>query len=111
MSLGDEIIRRAAPAYNFVHADTWTIVSGTNAGETFEGDAQTEAPLVLDTDLGSDGREKTVLYVDRPAPTLTRSMIISGKGYNWRVVGDIDDNPFNDRVKFEIVKVVPGKDQ
>jgi hypothetical protein len=105
MSLADSIIHSAAPAYNVIHADTWRILSGTQAGTEFQGDAQTESPLVLDTDLGSDGREKTVLYVDRLAPELSLGMLISGKGCSWRLVGTIDDNPANDRVKFEIVKV------
>ena len=110
MSLANSAIRLAAPAYNVIHADTWTILSGPNAGSTFLGDAQTELPVVLDTDLGSDGREKTMLYVDRPIPLLKRGMVISGKGAQWAVIGEVDDNPANDRVKFEIVKQVSGKD-
>lgn len=110
MSLADSIIRMAAPAYNIVHVDTWTILSGSLAGTSFSGDAQTEAPIVLDTDLGTDAREKTVLYIDRPAPSLSRGVALSGRGATWKVVGDIDDNPANDRVKFEIVKVT-AKDQ
>lgn len=105
MSLADLAIRAAAPAYNVVHADVWTILSGTDAGSTFYGDAQTEAPIVLETDLGSDGREKTMLYIDRPIPTLKTATVISGKGASWKVVGMVDDNPANDRVKFEIVKI------
>jgi hypothetical protein len=105
MSLADAMIRLAAPAYNLIHADAWTILSGPLAGTVFSGDAQTEAPVVLDTDLGTDGREKTMLYVDRPIPAITKSMRLSGKGQIWQVVGGIDDNPANDRVKFEIVKL------
>jgi len=105
MSLADSIIRSAAPAYNLIHADLWRIESGAHAGEYFQGDAQTESVVSLDTELGSDAREKTMLFVDRPIPALNRGMIINGKGYNWRLVGDVDDNPGNDRVKFEIVKI------
>lgn len=110
MSIASQAIRLAAPAFNVVHADLWTILSGPDAGTTFYGDAQTEPPIVLDTDLGGDGREKTVLYIDRPVPTFQRGTIISGIGSSWRLVGDVDDNPANDRVKFEIVKIVAGKD-
>jgi len=111
MSLADSIIAAGAPAYNFVHCDTWTILGpGALAGVSFRGDAQTEQPMMLETDIGSDGREKTVLYVDRPAPALNRTMRISGKGVTWQVVGDVDDNPANERVKFELMKVVEGKD-
>lgn len=111
MSLADSIIRAAAPAYNLIHADLWRIESGAHAGEYFQGDAQTESVVSLDTELGSDAREKTMLFVDRPIPAgLNRSVIINGKGCMWRMVGDIDDNPGNDRVKFEIVKIVANKD-
>lgn len=105
MSLADSMIRRAAPAYNAVQCDVWTVLSGSAAGQTFFGDAQTESPVILDTDLGQDAREKTMLYVDRPAPVLNRAAIISGKGASWQVIGSIDDNPANDRIKFEIVKL------
>jgi hypothetical protein len=110
MSIASQAIRLAAPAFNVVHADLWTILSGPDAGTTFFGDAQTEAPIAIDSDLGSDAREKTMLFVDRPTPTFKRGQIISGIGSSWRLVGDVDDNPANDRVKFEIVKVVAGKD-
>lgn len=113
MSLADEAIRRTAAAYNVVHADVWRIESATVAalaGTSFSGDAQTEAPIVLETELGSDAREKTVLYVDRPAPALERGDRISGKGWEWVLVGDKDDNPANARVRFEIQKLIPGVD-
>lgn len=105
MSLAASVIRRAAPAFNAVQCDVFTIANGPNAGEKFLGDAQTEAPILVDTDITSDGREKTVLYVDRPAPQLDIGYVIVGMGSSWSVVGAIDDNPANDRVKFEIVKV------
>lgn len=111
MSLADEAIRRTAAAFSAVHADEWLILgTGELAGTSFSADAQTEAPMVLDSDLGSDAREKTMLYVDRPAPAIQRGMILSGKGCQWRVTGDLDDNPANYRVKFEVVKIVAGKD-
>lgn len=105
MSLANSAIRLAAAAFNVIHCDVWTILSGPDAGLTFNGDAQTEAPLVLDGPLGSDAREKTVLYVDRPAPSLNRATVLGGLGAQWRVVGNVDDNPANDRVKFEVVKI------
>ncbi len=117
MSLADGLMLSANAAFSAVHADAWAILgTGPLAGTSFEADAQTESPVVLDSDLGSDAREKTVLYVDRfdsanrPAPKIQRGMILSGKGAQWRVVGDIDDNPANYRVKFEVVKIVAGKD-
>lgn len=110
MSLADQAIRLAATAYNAVQSDIWTIQSGSLAGTSFQGDGQTEQPFELNTELGLDAREKTVLFVDRPAPALTKGTILSGKGESWRVVGGFDDNPFNDRVKFELVKIVAGKD-
>jgi len=105
MSLADLSIRRAAPAYNVVHNDVWTIQSGALIGVTFSADAQTESVIAIDGDMGSDAREKTTLYTDRPAPALNRGMVLIGKSALWRVVGDVDDNPANDRVKFEVVKV------
>ena len=105
MSLADKMIRLAAPAYNVIHADTWTILSGLLSGSTFEGDAQTESVVSIDGDLGSDAREKTIIYIDRPAPLIERGIIISGKGRTWRVIGDKDDNAANDRVKFELVQI------
>lgn len=110
MSLASDLIRSVAPAYNAVHEDAWRIESGPLGGTSFNGDAQTETPIVLDTDLGSDARAKTVLYVDRPAPDLTQGMRLSGLGWLWSVVGIKDDNPANDRVKFEIQKLIPSKD-
>lgn len=105
MSLADLSMRRSAAAFNVVHADTWTIQSGSLAGSTFTGDAQSESVISLDGDIGSDAREKTILYVDRPAPLLERGMVIGGKGVNWRIIGDKDDNASNDRVKFELVQI------
>lgn len=105
MSLADVSMRRCAAAFNVVHADTWSILSGSLAGSTFEGDAQTESVIVLDGDMGSDAREKTILFVDRPAPLIERGMVLSGKGMTWRVIGDKDDNAANDRVKFELVQI------
>jgi len=113
VSLTDEAMLSVRAAYRAVHADTWLILGPGDSppvGTAFQGDAQTEAPVVLDSELGSDAREKTFLYVDRPAPAIGRGMILSGKGAQWRVVGDIDDNPAAYRVKFEVVKIVPGKD-
>lgn len=110
MSLADGLIKFASHSLNFVHSDVWRIESGANAGTTFIGITQTESPIVFDGDLGSDAREKTVLFVDRPAPALDRGMVISGKGCKWSVVGDVDDNPANHSIKFEIAKIVPGKD-
>lgn len=113
MARADDAIRRTASAWNIQHADLWRIESAKLAtlnGTSFTGEAQSEAPLVLDTDLGSDAREKTILYVDRPAPALERGDRISGKGWEWVLVGDKDDNPGNSRVKFEIQKLIPGKD-
>jgi len=105
MSLADLSMSRCAAAFNVVHADTWTILSGSLAGSTFSGDAQTESVISLDGDIGSDAREKTTIYIDRPAPLLERGMVISGKGMTWRVIGDKDDNAANDRVKFELVQI------
>jgi len=105
MSLADLSMRRCAAAFNVVHADTWTILSGSLSGSTFEGDAQTESAIVLDGDMGSDAREKTILFVDRPSPLLERGMVLSGKGVTWRVIGDKDDNAANDRVRFELVQI------
>lgn len=105
MSLADLSIRRSAAAYNAVHADVWTILSGSLSGSTFSGDAQTESVIELDSGMGSDAREKTILYIDRPAPLLDRGMILSGKGRTWRVIGDKDDNAANDRIKFELVQI------
>ena len=105
MSLADLSMRRCAAAFNVVHADTWTILSGSLAGSTFSADAQTESVISLDGDIGSDAREKTTLYVDRPAPLIERGMVISGKGRTWRVIGDKDDNIANDRIKFELVQI------
>lgn len=111
MSLADEAIRLTGAAFSAVHADEWLILgTGALAGTKFRGDAQTESPVVLDSDVGSDAREKTMLYVDRTAPAIQRGFILSGKGAQWRVVGDVDDNPANYRIKFEVVKIVPGKD-
>lgn len=126
MSLADVAIRAAAPAYNAVHADTWTLLGvGALAGTTFIADMQSEPVLALDTDLGSDARERSFLYLDvaewnrlkaaalvanSTKPPLDRGGIVSGKGAQWQLIGDIDDNPANDRVKFEVKKIVPGKD-
>lgn len=111
MALADTLAFSVQGAYNAIHADVWTVLGpGDIAGTTFSGDAQTESPVVMDTDLGADAREKTMLYVDRPAPAFTRNLQISGKGARWRIVGDVDDNPANYRVKFEIVKIAEGKD-
>lgn len=126
MSLADDAILATSPAFAAVHADEWLILgTGVLAGVTFQADAQTEPPLVLDTDLGSDAREQTFVYVDRAemnrliavaagldstALPINRNTILQGKGTQWRVVGDIDDNPANYRVKFQVVKIVAGKD-
>lgn len=111
MSLADSMIARVAPAYDLIHADAWTILSpGLLSGITFLGDAQSEAAVEISSDLGADAREKVFLYLNRPAPALQRGMRISGKGATWVFVGDLDDNPANDRVRFEITKLVDGKD-
>lgn len=108
MSLGDEAIASTSAAYNVVHADQWLILGpGALAGTGFSGEAQSEAPDVLETALGTDSRERTFLYCDRPAPDLVRGMRISGKGATWQIVGEVDDNPLNVRVKFELQKIGP----
>lgn len=107
MSLADVATRSVSAAFNAVHADVWRILSGSMAGSVFMGEAQSEAPHVLETELGSDSRERTYLYVDRPAPPLVRLVRIEGKGVVWQVVGEVDDNPVNDRIKFEIQKIGP----
>lgn len=109
MALADNLIAATASAFNIVHADTWTILGpGALAGLTFVGEVQTEAPVILDTELGSDAREKSVLYVSRPAPdhvlSLKRNMALLGKGAQWTVIGEVDDNPANQHIKFEILK-------
>ncbi len=112
-SPADALMLSGNAAFGAIHADTWRILgpgASPPVGTTFEADAQTEAPMVLDTDLGSDAREKTMLYVDRPAPAIAPNMILEGKGSQWRVVGGVDDNPANYRVKFEVIKIISGKD-
>jgi len=110
MSLASDAIALTSSAWNTIHADVWGIVSGTLAGTSFEGDAQTEAPVILNTDLGEDAREKTVLFCFRPAPEIGRGIIISGLGATWRIV-DREDNPANSRVKFEILKIAARDNQ
>lgn len=126
MSLADDAILATSPAFAAVHADEWRILgTGVLAGLRFQGDAQTEPAMVLETDLGSDARETTFLYVDHSemerlrvevaalnstANPIERGSILQGKGAQWRVLGDIDDNPANYRVKFQVSKIVSGKD-
>ncbi len=113
MSLADTMVSRVSAAYDRVHADTWTILSaGDLSGTTFTADMQSEAVLAFDTDLGSDARAKSFLYLSRAEldrkpgllEALERSKKISGKGAEWMLIGDRDDNPANDRVRFEILK-------
>lgn len=110
MSLAGLLTRSVAPAFNAVHADVWVILGGPDAGKTFQADAQTEPPIILDSEISSDSREKTVLYLERPIPRLNSGIRIGGLGATWSIVGSVDDNPANDRVKFEIMKIVDGKD-
>lgn len=104
MSLADSAIALTSGAWDSVHSDLWTILSGVLAGQKFNGEAQAESPLMLSSDLGEDAREKTMLFCWRPAPAIAQGIRISGKGFTWQVV-DRDDNPVNARVKFELTKV------
>lgn len=109
MSLADDLTLSTSAAWNSVHADSWTILGPNNGGETFTGDAQTESPMMIDGALGDDSREKILLYCFRPGPPLNRGTRIQGRGSRWVVV-DREDNPVNSRIKFEIQKLVDGKD-
>lgn len=100
MSLADSAIVSVAAAFNAIHADHWRF-----GGTMFFGEAQSEAPNILETELGTDSRERVFLYCDRPAPALVRGSRIEGKGCLWQVIGELDDNPTNDRVRFEIQKI------
>lgn len=103
MSLADTLIVLTAAAHNVIHADEWTILGVADGeGTKFTGEAQTEPVLTLETDLGTDGREKTTLCIDRPAPRLERGVKVQCGDKVWTVIGDRDDNPFNARVKYEI---------
>ena len=104
MSLADRVIFSAASAWNSVHADQWRILSGDSTGLYFIADAQSEQEIELNSDLGADAREKTVIYCFRPGPELQQGNLVSGKSQTWRVVRR-EDNPANARIKFELAKV------
>lgn len=104
MSLADTVILSAASAWNSVHADLWRILSGDAAGETFTADAQAEQEIELNSDLGADAREKTVIYCFRPGPDVGQGDKVSGKSQTWRIVRR-EDNPASARIKFELAKI------
>lgn len=105
MALADDIIGLIRPAHDVIHADEWTVLTGADTGLRFSGVAEIETPLSLDGDLTTDVRAASVLWVGREAPALQPGYLLSGRGATWRVVGSMDDNPLNDRIKYEISKV------
>ena len=131
MSIASDSISATDAAYDAVHADgyfepekRWQILSGPLAGVGFIIDPQTEQPLVLDTELAPDAREQTFIYLHHyemnrlqalasalgHANPLELNTIVSGLGTQWKLVGNVDNNPANPRVKFQVVKIVAGKD-
>lgn len=105
MSVASIAIGLARAALKAVHAGRWRVLGASElAGATFTAIAESEPPNVLETELATDSRERTFLYVDRPAIALQRGMYVEGQGFEWQVVGDLDDNPLRAWVKYEIQK-------
>ncbi|MGC3961318.1 MAG: hypothetical protein QM813_26345 [Verrucomicrobiota bacterium] len=107
MSIASHLVSSVRPALTAVHADEWRV---EKTGAVFEAVAAVESPIVIDSEIGSDAREKTTLQITRPIPVFSRAEIISGRGSRWRIVGEIDDNPVLPYVKVEVAKVEEGKD-
>lgn len=77
-----------APHVEAIHGETVRILSGQDAGRPFIGVVETEADLVLNTDLGDDPRAKIMLrFRDGHVPRLdSQGVVQTADGKKWNAV-------------------------
>lgn len=113
-SMADKALRKSFDT-NFLgfHGDTITVLSGANAGRVYKGSIEAQSAVLLDSEGGSDAREKCVVSFSRahwPTELQSQDGIEDGDGQKWIVVGR-ENNPAGTSVDFHIVKVVEGVDK
>jgi hypothetical protein len=95
-----------------VHGEVISIISGPAAGYTYAGSISAESNEELNSDLGSDLREKILLRFPRdswPVGLDAHHRVADESGQLWRVIKR-ESNPTQPFVSFEVLKVVSGKD-
>ena len=90
---------------------SFKVLTGDSAGQTFFGTIVTGQTVDIDMPLGSDIREASFLDVlNDEVPALESQDRIKDGSTVWKLVKRVD-NPVDVEVRFEIVKVVEGKDK
>lgn len=94
-----------------VHGESVTVLSGYETGRTFTAVILTQPQITISTDLGEDAREKVVAhFAVTGCPAFESGNAFRDSGNNvWKVVGR-NQNPSDNSVEFELVKIVTGKD-
>lgn len=94
-----------------VHGESITVLSGYEIGRTFTAVILTQPQISLSTDLGEDAREKVVAhFASDSCPVFESGNAFRDSGNHvWKVVGR-NQNPSDNSVEFELVKIVTGKD-
>lgn len=93
-----------------IHGEPIFILTGLDAGRTFIGVRESEADMILTSELGPDPRAKRMLrFRDGAVPRLSlNDKLRTEDGKIWTAVRRPDDGFLT--VDFELIEIVQGKD-
>ena len=94
-----------------IHGQVITVLTGVCAGQNFVGTMLVAPNLELNTELGEDMREKTMIHFPNDAfPNVKpQDSMADSNGGKWKFVKRTD-NEADATVDFELMKIVPNVD-
>jgi hypothetical protein len=110
-SLSDQMLAGGCASHvEAVHGEPVTVLSGPDAGKTFTAVRETEADLIVTTDLSEDPRAKNVIrFRDGNVPRIIGQCVLkTSDGKKWHAVKAPQDGYLT--TDFELREIVPGKD-
>jgi hypothetical protein len=108
-SLADQMLASgAAVQVAALHGERVKVLSGADAGKFFTAVRETEADLVLTTELGQDPRQKIMMRFITAPNLSSQDILRTDDGRKWHVVRDPQDTYLTN--DFELIEIVAGKD-
>lgn len=109
-ALSDNLMDDGFANTQAIHGQRVTIDSGADAGKVFIATMLTMPDVEFDGEVVADSREKVVCHFSNNSfPNVKpEDTMVDSSGVKWRFIGRTN-NPVDNSVDFEVMKVVPGK--
>lgn len=111
-ALSDQLLNGGCALHvETIHGETITVLTGKLAGQNFTAVRETDNDAILTSEVTIDPRAKRILrFRDANAPALgAQDRLRTGDGKVWKAVRRPDSGYLT--TDYELVEVVPGKDQ